>query len=232
MQNVLFRRYFLASFGAARRPEGTGRTQQMTVEVVHADIANEGQTTPASHGQTESDRDGQVCRIVEVVRTRAQLLRMTTRVLFVCLGNICRSPAAEGVFQRLLDEAGLSDAFTVDSAGTGAWHEGELPDRRMRRAAAQRGIALTSIARQVTERDFDHFDHVLAMDGANLRDLRAMAPSAHHGKIRLFRDLDPDGRGADVPDPYYGGPAGFDEVLDIVTRTGRAWLAELAPGRS
>ncbi len=157
---------------------------------------------------------------------------MLTRVLFVCLGNICRSPAAEGVFNQLLDEAGLADAFLVDSAGTGAWHEGELPDRRMRQAAAQRGIMLTSIARQVTAGDFERFDYILAMDEANLRDLRALAPAIHHSKIRLFRDLDPEGPGDDVPDPYYGGAAGFDEVLDIVTRTSQAWLTELVPARS
>lgn len=154
---------------------------------------------------------------------------MKTRILFVCLGNICRSPAAEGVFQHLLTEAGLADRFALDSAGTGAWHEGQQADRRMRQAAERRGIVLTSVARQVTLEDFDRFDHVFAMDASNLRDLRAMAPPAHHGKIRLFRELDPDGQDLDVPDPYYGAADGFDEVLDIVTRAGRAWLTELEP---
>ena len=151
---------------------------------------------------------------------------MTTRILFVCLGNICRSPAAEGVFQHLLAEAGLADRFALDSAGTGAWHEGQPADGRMRQAAERRGIKLTSIARQVTVEDFERFDHVFAMDASNLRDLRKMAPAAHRAKIRLFRDHDPDGPGQDVPDPYYGGADGFDEVLDIVTRAGRAWLSE------
>ncbi len=151
---------------------------------------------------------------------------MTNRILFVCLGNICRSPAAEGVFQHLLVEAGMADGFTIDSAGTGAWHDGEPADRRMRQAAERRGIALTSIARQIQVEDFERFDHIFAMDGSNLRDLRAMAPAAHYAKIRLFRDLDPEGPGKDVPDPYYGGVAGFDEVLDIVTRTGRVLLRE------
>jgi len=150
-----------------------------------------------------------------------------TRILFVCLGNICRSPAAEGVFRHLTEETGAAHHFELDSAGTGAWHEGERADRRMRAAAERRGIALTSIARQVRPVDFDRFDYILAMDASNLEDLRALAPPHHHDKIRLFRDYDPDGRGQDVPDPYYGGLEGFDEVLDIVTRTGRAILIEL-----
>jgi len=152
---------------------------------------------------------------------------MSIRVLFVCLGNICRSPAAEGVFRSLLVEAGLEDRFEIDSAGTGAWHEGEPADRRMRKAAERRGITLTSVARQVVREDFEHFDHVLAMDASNLSDLRDMAPATHRDKIRLFRDLDPEGPGQDVPDPYYGGAGGFEDVLDIVTRTARAWLDEL-----
>jgi protein-tyrosine phosphatase len=151
---------------------------------------------------------------------------MPTRVLFVCLGNICRSPAAEGVFRHLAAEAGIEDQFVIESAGTGAWHTGELADRRMRKAAAERGIDLTSRARQVTPADFDTFDQILAMDSSNLLDLQAIAPKKHAATLRLFRDLDPDAPGADVPDPYYGGPEGFDEVLDIVTRAGRVLLAE------
>ena len=156
---------------------------------------------------------------------------MPTRILFVCLGNICRSPAAEGVFQHLATEAGVADSFVLDSAGTGAWHEGQRADRRMRQAAERRGIDLTSIARAVNAQDFERFDHIFAMDASNLGDLLAIAPAAHRGKIRLFRDLDPDGTGLDVPDPYYGGADGFDDVLDIVTRTGRALLAELQTRR-
>jgi protein-tyrosine phosphatase len=90
---------------------------------------------------------------------------------------------------------------------------------------------LQSIARPVNAQDFERFDHIFAMDASNLQDLRAMAPAAHHGKIRLFRDLDPDGPGQDVPDPYYGGADGFDDVLDIVTRAGRAWLVEVQTAR-
>jgi protein-tyrosine phosphatase len=145
----------------------------------------------------------------------------------VCLGNICRSPAAEAVFRHLVTEAGLSARFMIDSAGTGAWHVGERADRRMREAASSRGIDLTSVARQVTPDDFDRFDHILAMDTDNLRALKRMASSAHGARVRLFRDLDPEGTGGDVPDPYYGGADGFDEVLDIVERAGRALLAEL-----
>jgi protein-tyrosine phosphatase len=152
---------------------------------------------------------------------------MAIRILFVCLGNICRSPAAEGVMQHLLTEEGLADQVVLDSAGTGAWHQGQAADRRMRQAAARRGIQLTSIARQVTAADFEHFDHIFAMDASNLADLHAMAPIQPRARMRLFRDLDPDGPGQDVPDPYYGEADGFDEVLDIVTRASRALLAEL-----
>jgi protein-tyrosine phosphatase len=154
-----------------------------------------------------------------------------TRVLFVCLGNICRSPAAEAVFNHLAREAGLDDRFHVDSAGTGAWHIGQRADRRMRDAATRRGIAVESIARQVTVEDFDRFDHIFAMDADNARALRRLAPARHRHKVRLFRDLDPEAPGEDVPDPYYGETAGFDEVLDIVTRAGRALLVELTGPR-
>jgi protein-tyrosine phosphatase len=152
-----------------------------------------------------------------------------TRVLFVCLGNICRSPAAEAAFQDLVNNAGLAGAFTIDSAGTGSWHIGEPADRRMRDAGERRGLTVSSIARQVTPADFERFDHVLAMDSDNLRTLRALAPAAHAHKIQLFRDFDPDAPGEDVPDPYYASAKGFEEVLDIVTRTGRAFLEAVRP---
>jgi protein-tyrosine phosphatase len=150
-----------------------------------------------------------------------------TRILFVCLGNICRSPAAEAAFRHLVSAEGLEDQFLIDSAGTGAWHIGEPADRRMRDAAEHRGLAVTSLARQVAADDFDRFDLLLAMDYDNLRALQARAPAAHAHKIRLFREFDPEGPGEDVPDPYYGDPDGFDDVLDIVTRTGRALLDDL-----
>jgi protein-tyrosine phosphatase len=154
---------------------------------------------------------------------------MPTRVLFVCLGNICRSPAAEAAFQHAAAEAGLASQFVIDSAGTGAWHVGEPADARMREAGRRRGIDVTSLARQVSVQDFTDFDHILAMDMTNLRALRRQAPVEHRSKIRLFRDLDPEGTGEDVPDPYYGNDAGFDEVFEIVTRTARALLKELRP---
>ena len=150
-----------------------------------------------------------------------------TKILFVCMGNICRSPAAEGAFRDEVEKAGLTEEFTIDSAGTGAWHEGEPADRRMRRAAERRGLTLTSLARPVRSDDFEKFDVILAMDADNLRTLRKRAPAAHHHKIRLFRDLDPHEPGLDVPDPYYGPDGGFEDVLDIVTRTSKALLEEL-----
>jgi len=152
---------------------------------------------------------------------------MATRVLFVCLGNICRSPAAEGVFRHLVAAAGLADEFAIDSAGTGAWHSGEPADHRMRKAASTRGITLSSIARQVTSSDFDNFDWILAMDASNLQDLRRLSRASPRARVRLFRDFDPDAPGTDVPDPYYGGPEGFADVIDIVTRTSAALLAHL-----
>jgi protein-tyrosine phosphatase len=153
---------------------------------------------------------------------------MPIRVLFVCLGNICRSPAAEAAFVHLAREAGRETEFAVDSAGTGAWHVGERADRRMRDAGRRRGMDVTSVARQVAREDFDRFDHIFAMDAANLHELRRLSPAEHHGKIKLYRDLDPEGSGEDVPDPYYGDAADFDDVLEIVTRTGREWLRELS----
>jgi protein-tyrosine phosphatase len=152
---------------------------------------------------------------------------MATRVLFVCLGNICRSPAAEGVFRHLVAEAGLAHEFVIDSAGTGAWHIGQPADDRMRRAARARGISLSSIARQVVASDFDNYDWIFAMDTSNLQHLRRHSHASPHARMRLFRDFDPDAPGTDVPDPYYGGPEGFADVLDIVTRTSKALLTHL-----
>lgn len=156
---------------------------------------------------------------------------MPTRVLFVCLGNICRSPAAEAAFAHLAAEAGAADDFTVDSAGTGAWHIGEQADSRMRRAARQRGIVITSIARQVTRQDFEDFDVIVAMDRSNFKALTGMAPTAHRAKVVLLRDFAPNARGEDVPDPYYGDDEGFEEVLDIVLAAGKGLLGALREDR-
>jgi protein-tyrosine phosphatase len=141
------------------------------------------------------------------------------RVLFVCMGNICRSPTAEGVMRRLVDEAGLSDRIVLDSAGTGGWHVGGPPDPRAVSAAAGRGIAIHGEARQVRGSDFDDFDLIVALDRANARDLRRLAPDDEAAaKVRLPREFDPasDAQDLDVPDPYYGAADGFGHVLDLV----------------
>jgi protein-tyrosine phosphatase len=150
-------------------------------------------------------------------------------VLFVCMGNICRSPTAEGVVVRLADERGLAELVRVDSAGTIAYHEGEPPDRRMTEAAAARGHTLRGRSRPVRARDFEDFDLIVAMDRENLRDLEEM-PGAAPGKLRLFSDFLPPGSPVDVPDPYYGGARGFDRVLDLVEQGTPAILDELLPG--
>jgi protein-tyrosine phosphatase len=156
------------------------------------------------------------------------------RVLFVCLGNICRSPTAEGVMRALVREAGLQDEIELDSAGTGAWHLGSPPDPRAVAAARARGIALEGSARQVTRDDLDDFDFVLAMDRSNLRELRQLGRGERgRAEVRLLRECDPASAGSgdlDVPDPYYGAPDGFDEVLDIVQAACRGLLAELRAG--
>ena len=143
---------------------------------------------------------------------------------FVCLGNICRSPTAEGVFVKMVEAAGLAQSIRIDSAGTGTWHIGEPADRRSREAAKRRGYELTGVARHFEPEDFSRFDYVLAMDSQNLRDLRAARrtsglPEDGPPHLSLFRDFDKTaGLGASVPDPYYGGDGGFQEVLDICER--------------
>jgi protein-tyrosine phosphatase len=151
------------------------------------------------------------------------------RICFVCLGNICRSPTAEGVMQHLIEQAGLADRIELDSAGTGAYHVGEKPDRRSAGAALRRGIQLRGCARQFERSDFDDFDYVVAMDSSNHRDLLALCRSADdRGKVSLLRDFDPASpRGASVPDPYFGGERGFDEVLDICQAACEHLLARL-----
>ena len=154
-----------------------------------------------------------------------------TRLLFVCMGNICRSPTAEGVMRSLVREAGLEGKIEIDSAGTGGWHAGAPPDERATLAAGRRGVTLEGAARQIRPQDFEAYDLLLAADRENLADLRALAPSdAARAKVRLLREFDPESEGApdrDVPDPYYGGPDGFDEVLDLVEAACRGLLAEV-----
>jgi protein-tyrosine phosphatase len=152
------------------------------------------------------------------------------RVLFVCMGNICRSPTAEGVMRGLVAEAGLTDRIELDSAGTGGWHVGASPDSRAVAAAARRGIRVSGAARQVRRADFDDFDLLLAADADNARDLRRIAPDDQAAaKVRLLREFDPagDGKDLDVPDPYYGGGDGFGHVLDLVDAACRGLLDDL-----
>jgi len=153
---------------------------------------------------------------------------VSTRILFVCLGNICRSPTAEAAMRGLAATAGLDGDVVVDSAGTGSWHLGEPPDRRSAEAAARRGLELTGVARQVRESDFDDFDLLVAMDRSNRAALLAIAPDEEaRERVRLLRTS--QGEEIEVPDPYYGGADGFDEVLDIVEEGCRELLAELEP---
>ncbi len=151
------------------------------------------------------------------------------RICFVCLGNICRSPTAEGVMQKLVAEAGLADRITIDSAGTGDYHSGELADPRTRAAAARRGIELTHLARQFTRADLERFDLVLALDAANVQILRRMIGERTTPELRLLRSFDPTApEEAQVPDPYYGpGERGFEEVLDQCERACTGLLAHV-----
>jgi protein-tyrosine phosphatase len=139
------------------------------------------------------------------------------RISFVCLGNICRSPTAEAVMRHLVAREGLEDRVLLDSAGLGDWHVGGPRDSRSQKVGRKRGMALEGVARQFVAEDFERFDYVLAMDRQNLSGLMALAPDdAARAKVRLLRSFDPAAPpGAEVPDPYYGGPRGFDEVFDI-----------------
>ena len=147
------------------------------------------------------------------------------KVLFVCLGNICRSPTAEGVFRAQVEQAGLSHQIEIDSAGTASWHIGKSPDARAQAAAATRGYDLSPLrGRQVAAADFTRFDFVLAMDEENLANLRALCPPEQRHKVRLFLSFSEQWTGQEVPDPYYGGAEGFDHVLDMVEDAGRGLL--------
>ena len=150
------------------------------------------------------------------------------RVLFVCMGNICRSPTAQGAFERVVAAAGLDETITIDSAGTHAYHIGEPPDARSQQTARTRGVDLSGQrARQVASADFEHFDYVLAMDRQNLSALEQICPADHRHKLRLFLHFAP-GLGEDeVPDPYYGGASGFERVFDLIEAAGMGLLEEI-----
>lgn len=152
-----------------------------------------------------------------------------TRICFVCLGNIVRSPLGENMFRHLAQQAGVGERYEVDSAGTGSWHVGEPPDRRMRQVAARRGFNYDGQARQFRQSDFDRFDLIIAMDTDNRANLRRLARNiTDEAKIRLMREFDPQGGpNAPVPDPYYGGIDGFENVYDIVERSCQGLLDAL-----
>lgn len=149
--------------------------------------------------------------------------------MFVCLGNICRSPLAEWLFRKHVEEAGLSDVFEIQSSGTGSWHVGEGADQRMHATAARRGLSLDDhVAQQFLADHLADFDHIFVMDKSNLHDVLFLDEDETFGsKVRLFREFDPDPGNYQVPDPYYGGDAGFDNVYDIVDRTARNILEEM-----
>lgn len=149
------------------------------------------------------------------------------KILFVCLGNICRSPTAEAVFKSRAQHAGF--ACDVESAGTGAWHAGEAPDGRARAAGEKRGYSFAGQrARKVTQEDFDRFDVIIAMDVSNLSDLRAVCPLEYERKLHLFLNFSKGHKAEDVPDPYYGGPDGFERVVDLIEEASDGLIAALS----
>ena len=155
-------------------------------------------------------------------------IKKKTSILFVCMGNICRSPTAEGVFRHFVNEAGQADRIETDSAGTHAYHVGEPPDRRAYAAAERRGISLSEIhARRVTDDDFERFDYIIAMDEDNQMRLQDQAPDEHRSKVQLFLSFASVSE-TEVPDPYYGGAAGFERVLDLVEEASRGLLETLS----
>ena len=155
---------------------------------------------------------------------------MVKKILFVCLGNICRSPAAEGVFMKKIKDRNLDSLFIVDSAGTGGWHVGNLADPRMREAALSRGIELTSRSRKIETKDLYEFDNILVMDNDNLHDVKSLIEdklNPVHSKIELILNYSKDNKSDEVPDPYYGGKNGFDKVLDLLDNAIDGLIASL-----
>ncbi len=149
-------------------------------------------------------------------------------VLFVCMGNICRSPTAQGVFRALVEREGLDQRILTDSAGTLAYHVGEPPDRRARETATKRGIDLSDLrARKAVAQDFERFDYLLAMDRDNYRELMAICPPGYEDRLHLFMDFAPHRPEEEVPDPYYGGPDGFEHVYELVEAAALGLLADI-----
>jgi low molecular weight protein-tyrosine phosphatase len=157
---------------------------------------------------------------------------LRSSVLFVCLGNICRSPTAQGVFEHLLIENKLAGSVRVDSCGTGDWHSGGSPDSRASAEALKRGYDLRQLrARQICPDDFHHFDYIVAMDRQNLADLQALSPAGYAGKLGLLLQYAPQLEISEVPDPYYGGEGGFTEVLDLIETACEGLLSEIRHAR-
>lgn len=153
-------------------------------------------------------------------------------VLFVCMGNICRSPTVEAVFRELLEREAPTLRVAIDSAGTHDYHVGDPPDPRTQRAARRRGLELDALrARQLEAADFERFDYVLVMDQRNLADARAIAPERHRAQLKLFLEFAPELELREMPDPYYGGAAGFEQVLDLAEAGARGLLEELRARR-
>ena len=153
---------------------------------------------------------------------------MAVKVLFVCLGNICRSPTAHGVFQQLVNQAGLQNKIEIDSAGTGDWHIGKPPDKRAMEAASKRGYDLSPLrGRQFSASDLQQFDYVLAMDQENLKVITALQQSKPRGHVGLFLEFDKNSEFREVPDPYYGGNKGFEKVLDLVESASQGLLEHI-----
>ena len=151
--------------------------------------------------------------------------------MFVCLGNICRSPLAHGIFEKLVKDASLDQVIEVESSGTSGYHRGEMPDPRMTGVAASHGVSLDHLrSQQFKKEDLEDFDLILPMDSENKEYIRRMTTNKKHlDKVKMFRDFDPEGKGLEVPDPYYGGPSGFEKVFSIAERTCKSLLGSIKP---